>query len=173
MVKQDDQFLFFYYGDDCYSNFFRSEFEFAGVKFFCSEQAFMWAKAVFFRDWHTAGKIANVDGSKRNAPFTCKMLGREVKPYVEEMWESVRYQLMIDVLTQKFSQNLQLYRTLIGTGKLILVEASPTDKLWGVGLAADHPDVTNPARWRGRNLLGNALMEVRDWFITHPIPHFQ
>lgn len=122
----------------------------------------MWAKAVFFRDWTVATDIAAVDPEPRNAAFTCKMLGREVKPYDDLVWRNARYDIMLDVLREKFRQNPELMEQLLATGDLILVEASQSDTIWGVGLAADHPDITNPSKWRGQNLLGKALMFIRD-----------
>lgn len=162
MLVTTDTHVFFYYGDDIYSNFYRSAFTMAGVEFFCSEQAFMWAKAVYFRDYAVANDIANVDPTPHRAPFDCKMLGRKVRPYDEEMWNKVRYEIMCSVLMEKFKQNPVLAEMLLATDDRVLVEASPTDLIWGVGLAADHPDIHNPLKWRGLNLLGNALMYVRE-----------
>ena len=61
----------------------------------------------------------------------------------------------------KFDQNPDVRRFLLGTGSRELVEASPVDDIWGIGLAADDPHAQDPATWRGLNLLGRALVEVR------------
>lgn len=171
MIKETKEFVFFYYGDDIYSNFYRANFNFAGINCFCSEQAFMWAKAVFFKDYITAAKIAAVDPSKKNAAFTCKMLGREVKPYNDSVWQGERFNVMVHVLKAKFGQNPKLMDELAATGGKHLVEASPTDTIWGVGMDVDHPDIQDSSCWRGFNLLGEALMVVRlaNWRDTQPV----
>jgi len=162
MIKTTDDFVFFYYGDDIYSNFYLCNFSMAGVDFFCSEQAFMWLKAMHFKDYKTAAKIAAVEPIKRNAPFVCKMLGREVSPYNDQVWAGERFATMCDVLSAKFEQNPELMAQLKATGKRVLVEASPTDTLWGIGMDIDHPDHMDQTCWRGLNMLGDALMRVRD-----------
>jgi len=160
-----DDYVFFYYGDDIYSNFYRQRFEMAGQSFFCSEQAMMYCKAMFFRDYDTAAKIMAVNPDKRKAPFECKMLGREVSPYNDEQWASVRYDVMCKIVYAKFNMDEQTRWHLIRTGNRVLVEASPTDVVWGVGMDVDHPDILDSTCWRGLNLLGNALMWARDKMI--------
>lgn len=162
MITRTKDYVFFYYGDDIYSNFFKRKFNMAGLEFFCSEQAFMWAKAVCFQDYTTAAKIAAVDSKGRKAAFDCKMLGREVKPYSDEHWSKVRYSVMCDVLMEKFTQNHDMATELLATGDRVIVEASPTDTIWGIGMDVDHPDILDSTCWRGLNLLGNALMYVRE-----------
>src|SRR6185503_16434085 len=94
------------------------------------------------------------------SPKTAKQLGREVKNFDEEIWQKHRLALVVAGNHAKFSQNLELAKFLLGTGHDILVEASPVDRVWGIGLAASDDRATNPAQWRGLNLLGFALMEV-------------
>jgi ribA/ribD-fused uncharacterized protein len=162
MLTRTKDYVFFYYGDDIYSNFYRIPFEFAGLRFFCSEQALMWAKAMYFRDYATASKIAHVDPKPRNAPFQCKMLGRGVKPYNDDQWAEVRYTVMCDILMAKFGQNVELTDELLATEDRVIVEASPTDVIWGIGMDTDNPDILDSTCWRGLNLLGNALMYTRE-----------
>jgi len=160
MIKVTDKYAFFY--TEWPSNFKVADFEweYAGEKhrFFCTEQAFMWAKAMKFGDTATAAKILKVDN-----PMTCKMYGREVENYVEGEWEAVRYEIMRDVNLEKYRQNPKLLGRLMDPmfdGK-IFVEASPYDRIWGVGLAQDNPAIDDERNWKGRNLLGKAITEVR------------
>lgn len=160
MIKITDKYAFFY--TEWPSNFSPANFEwkYAGEKhrFFCTEQAFMWAKAMKFGDTATAAKILAAD-----APALCKAYGREVENYVEGEWEAVRYEIMRDVNFEKYRQNPDLREKLLDPkfdGKTF-VEASPTDKIWGVGLEQDNPAIDDERNWRGRNLLGKAITEVR------------
>ena len=89
-------------------------------------------------------------------------LHEQVRGYTEQTWAATRFPVVVDGNLAKFRAHPALRDFLLGTGDLVLVEASPADRVWGVGLAPDHPDTTVPGRWRGQNLLGFALMEVRD-----------
>lgn len=95
-------------------------------------------------------------------PALTKNLGREVKNYKDEIWKQHRVEIVLRGNTAKFTQNEKLNAFLQATGDKILVEASPDDKIWGICLYEHHADAPNPAKWRGMNLLGFALMEVRD-----------
>ncbi len=142
------------------------------VTFNNTEEAFMWQKANFFDDFETAGQIvAHAKG--RGHPRDVKALGRLVKGYDDKAWECVREGFMAYVNLLKYRQNPDLAAQLKETGYRILVEASPVDKVWGVGLdvqaAAEHARSSIEAYgikpedidWPGRNLLGKALMTVR------------
>ena len=161
MIKITDKYAFFF--KEWPSNFKAADFEweYAGEKhrFFCTEQAFMWAKAVKFGDTLTAVKILDAD-----TPMLCKMYGREVENYIEGEWEAVRYEIMRDVNLEKYRQNPDLCEKLLDPkfdGKTF-VEASPYDRIWGVGLEQDNPAIEDERNWKGRNLLGKAITEVRD-----------
>lgn len=121
-----------------------------------SEQHFMWLKAVFFQDDRTAGLIEN-----NPDPALAKRAGRLIDRYDDKMWSCVRLGFMTYSCYLKYSQNADLRQTLLDTGNRTLVEASPVDCVWGVGLNEDDPLILDPANWRGTNLLGQALMTVR------------
>jgi ribA/ribD-fused uncharacterized protein len=95
-------------------------------------------------------------------PAEAKKLGREVTGFDPQVWDEQKYALVQAGNYQKFRQYPNLKEHLLNTGSRVLVEASPVDAIWGIGLATDHPDAMQPAKWPGQNLLGFALMEVRD-----------
>ena len=87
---------------------------------------------------------------------------RRVRGFSEDRWAAARYDIVVAGNVAKFSQNDELRRYLLSTGTRVLVEASPLDRVWGIGLAEDDQRARSPSRWRGKNLLGFALMEVRE-----------
>jgi hypothetical protein len=95
-------------------------------------------------------------------PKQCKALGQRVRGFDEKVWRDHRVPIVVAGNVAKFSQNEQLRTYLCQSGGRILVEASPYDRIWGIGLTADDPRAENGALWRGENLLGFSLMEVRD-----------
>ncbi len=113
-------------------------------------------KAKLFDDVETLQKIITA----RN-PGAAKAFGRQVKGFNEEIWQEHRFDIVVKASLLKFGQNPELKDFLIKTGRRVLVEASPLDKIWGIGLAADDPKAENPQLWEGENLLGFALMEAR------------
>lgn len=128
----------------------------AEIEFVHAEQFMMAAKAAHFRDRARYELImATTD------PARVKALGRAVTPFDAREWSRVAPEYVRMGNLAKFAQNPRLRAALLATGNTILAEASPYDRVWGIGLAADHPDACNPARWRGTNWLGEALMEVR------------
>ena len=144
----------------CLSQWFSCYFEVEGQYYNCAEQFMMAEKARLFGDTETRDKIL----SEYNQ-MTIKKLGRQVINYDDEKWKAVRYDVVLKGNLAKFYQNTRLKQFLIDTGEKILVEASPKDTVWGIGMDEFHVDVTNPKKWQGTNLLGFALMEVRDWLI--------
>lgn len=142
--------------DGPFSNFDYSPFKYKDKEFFCSEQAFMFMKAITFGDSATANKILECAN-----PADAKALGRKVVGYDDAIWEEVRYQIMLDVCIAKFQQSVPHKEALLQYGAHgKFVEASPYDKIWGIGLGEDHVDAADPTKWRGRNLLGLVLDNV-------------
>ena len=95
-------------------------------------------------------------------PQEIKVLGRQVRHFVENRWQKHRMRTVITGNFHKFMGNEDLKAFLISTGDKILVEASPYDTVWGIGMKEDSPDCCNPRLWKGENLLGFALMDVRE-----------
>ena len=95
-------------------------------------------------------------------PAAAKALGRTVRGFDEHVWVEARYAIVRAGTLAKFSQHRDLNAALAGTETQVLAEANPTDRIWGIGLAAGDPDAGRPSRWRGLNLLGFALMDTRD-----------
>jgi ribA/ribD-fused uncharacterized protein len=159
-VKGD--FVFFWRGWP--SQWFRSPFVAEGVAYGCCEQYMMAEKARVFGDSKTLGKIVAAI-----SPNDQKALGREVRGFDEAVWKSVCRGIVYAANLAKFQQNGELAEKLLATGELTIVEASPVDAVWGIGLAANHPDAVNPAAWRGTNWLGKALMQVRGTLCGVPV----
>lgn len=114
-------------------------------------------KAALFGDQATRALVL-----KAPNPGAAKELGRQVRGFGEATWVQNRFSIVTRANEAKFSQNEELGLYLKQTGSRVLVEASPVDKIWGIGLAQDDEKVNNPNLWRGLNLLGFALMRVRD-----------
>ncbi|MQY20702.1 hypothetical protein NRB20_38100 [Nocardia sp. RB20] len=116
----------------------------------------MWRKAMLFGNQALAREILTVEH-----PGHAKSLGRQVENFDEEEWNEARYQIVVTGNVAKFGQNPDLKKFLLVTGSRVLVEASPVDRIWGIGVAADDPRAQDPGQWRGSNLLGFALMDAR------------
>lgn len=123
--------------------------------FHSSEQLFMFLKAMCMRDEKQA--VAIYDS---NTPNKAKKMGREISPYEPDLWEGCGFSCMMQALLVKFQQHREAGRLLISTGEDILVEAAPSDKKWGVGINMEM--VRAGKCWKGDNLLGEALMLVRE-----------
>ncbi|NTD99884.1 DUF1768 domain-containing protein [Agrobacterium tumefaciens] len=141
----------------CLTQWWDAPFIVDQVKYRTAEHWMMSKKAKLFNDQETLEKIL-----LSKSPEEVKNLGRQVKNYDEAVWLEYRYQIVKEGNFHKFSQNQELREFLIHTEEKVLVEASPVDLIWGIGLAEDHKNATIPEKWKGLNLLGFALMEVRD-----------
>lgn len=142
--------------DACFSQWWPGDFTVDGVAYTNAEQWMMAGKARLFGDAETLGEILAA-----RAPAAIKALGRKVRGFDEDVWKRARLDLVTEGNVAKFTQDAALGAHLVGTGDAVLVEASPLDRVWGIGLAAEHPDAADPRRWRGLNLLGFALMRAR------------
>ena len=156
----NDKFVLFWGDEDIYSNFYPAEFEMEGNHFYWSEQAFMWIKAVTFGAHDIATEILDMTPAK-NIPLDCKKLGRRIKNFDDTIWTAKSYDAMVTAVYKKFSQNPILLQQLLDTNDRILVEASPYDKIWGIGMSEQHADAQDMSKWQGQNLLGKVLMDIR------------
>lgn len=141
----------------CFSQWWLGAFTVEGITYPTAEHWMMAKKAILFEDDKVLEKILQA-----KSPAEAKKLGRQVKNYQDEVWVTNRYEIVKEGNSHKFSQNEALKDFLLNTADRVLVEASPVDSVWGIGMAADHKDIENPEKWKGLNLLGFALMEVRD-----------
>lgn len=144
-------------GAECLSQWLPSPFTVDGVEYATAEQYMMWRKAELFGDGAVAAQILAATHPKQ-----AKDLGRRVRNFDQATWDAQRFAIVTDVSVAKFSQHSDMRAFLLGTGERVLVEASPLDRVWGIGLSAGDDDAARPERWRGLNLLGFALMEARD-----------
>ena len=139
------------------SNWYPSRFFVDGITFSSMEQYMMYQKAVSFHDVNVAAQILATDDVAQ-----IKALGRLVKDYNDNHWNGVRQIIVYNGLYAKFSQNQDLKAQLLATGDSLLAECAVKDRIWGIGLSMHDPDRLDRSKWNGQNLLGYALMMVRD-----------
>ena len=167
-----DNFVFFWGHEDrskgmskvCLSQWFQCSFIVDGQYYNCAEQYMMAEKARIFGDEEVRQQIL-----AEYSQMAMKKLGRKVRGYDDLIWKAKRFGVVVKGNVAKFSQNEKLLNFLISTGDKILVEASPKDIVWGIGLEESSPDAIRPCKWQGENLLGFALMEVRDIISDRPV----
>ena len=143
--------------ESCFSQWQPSPFSVDGDKYYCAEQYMMAEKARLFGDEEVEEEIMNTSD-----PKLMKALGRKVRNFDPQVWDKAKYSIVLNGNYYKFTQNKEMMDFLLSTGDKILVEASPMDTIWGIGLGKDNEKAHNIASWRGKNFLGFALMEVRD-----------
>lgn len=144
-------------GPGCLSQWWPAPVVLDGVVHPTAEHRMMVAKARLFGDEAVAERILAA-----RHPGEAKALGRSVAGFDEARWAAHRYAIVVEASVAKFRQHPELGAYLRATGGRTLVEASPLDRVWGIGLTADAPDAARPSAWPGRNLLGFALMDARD-----------
>jgi len=140
----------------CLSQWYPCKFKSNGIIYYTAEQYMMAQKALLFNDQQVFNEIMQAPD-----PRQYQKLGRRTRYFKEEVWNKHKYKIVVDGNIAKFSQNPELGGFLKKTRDKILVEASPYDRIWGIGMAQDNPDINNPFNWNGSNLLGFALMDVR------------
>ncbi|RLU96837.1 hypothetical protein CTZ27_16535 [Streptomyces griseocarneus] len=143
-------------GPSCFSQWWPSPFTVDGTVYATAEHWMMAGKARLFGDAEAEARALAAGHPKQ-----AKDAGRTVRGFDDELWRRHRFGLVVEGSVHKFAQHPELGAFLLGTGDRVLVEASPLDRVWGIGLAADDERAEDPARWRGENLLGFALMEAR------------
>lgn len=144
-------------GPSCLSQWWPSPFVVEGVRYATAEHWMMAGKARLFGDAEAERQALTA-----TSPAAAKRAGRLVRGFDDAIWERERFAIVRSGSVHKFGQHAELRDYLLGTGDRVLVEASPLDRVWGIGLAADDERAQDPARWRGLNLLGFALMEARE-----------
>lgn len=155
-MRITDKYVFFWVNADVYSNWHKSQFYMNGQRFANSEQAMMYEKAKLMGDREVmTAVLATTD------PKEIKALGRTVAPWDQIAWECNRLHIMTEVCYAKFTSTDALRNELLSTGNRTIVEASPYDTIWGIGMKENDEGVDDPENWNGLNLLGIALMNVR------------
>jgi len=160
-MRETDNYVFFFGKADVFSNWHQASFDFRGVRFNCVEQFMMYSKAMLFGDQAVAANILAT-----NDPKTQKALGRTVKGFDSTVWDAKCMSIVTVGCREKFRQNPSLLSALLATGDKVLVEASPYDKIWGIGLGENDPAAVHPEQWKGKNLLGKALVAAREVLVT-------
>ncbi|WP_297907403.1 NADAR family protein [uncultured Parabacteroides sp.] len=164
-VWQRSDFVFFWGHSDrakgqakaCLSQWYPCSFIVDEQYYNCMEQYMMAEKARVFGDEEVYDMIL-----REYNPMNLKKMGRKVKNYNDDIWKSKRYDIVVKGNMAKFSQNTKMNLFLEETVNKVIAEASPKDMVWGIGLEEMHEDAIKPGKWPGENLLGFALMEVRD-----------
>jgi ribA/ribD-fused uncharacterized protein len=163
---QQTEFLFFWghqpqrdgtTGRGCLSQWWPAPFTVDGVVYATAEHWMMAGKARLSGDDHAVAVVLAAASAK-----AAKAAGRAVRGFDEQAWVAARFDLAVAGNLAKFRQNPDVGAFLAATQPRVLVEASPRDRIWGIGLTSGNPDAARPSRWRGTNLLGFALMNVRD-----------
>lgn len=144
-------------GASCFSQWWPSPFTVDGVRYATAEHWMMAAKARLFDDTDAERTVLAA-----RTPAEAKNAGRLVRDFDEAIWAGERFGIVVEGSVHKFTSDPALRDFLTGTGQRVLVEASPLDRVWGIGLAADDPRAQDPTRWQGANLLGFALMAARE-----------
>lgn len=153
--KGEPQYTFFWHGP--FSQWHRVEIKIGGKAFNSCEQFMMWSKAMLFGDVHSAHKIMRTDSPKEQKKF-----GREINGFNEDTWRMFSGGVVYTGNYGKFTQHPNLKSQLLATRGTVLVEASPHDRIWGIGLAEEDPRAKHRKEWRGLNLLGWTLTRVRE-----------
>lgn len=143
-------------GKSCLSQWFEASFELDSISYPTAEHFMMAGKARLFADQQACERILLAP-----TPDAAKKLGRQIRGFDEARWNAARFDIVVRGNIAKFSQNQALRGFLLATADKVLVEASPVDPVWGIGLAADDPRARDPKAWGGLNLLGFALMAAR------------
>lgn len=156
-MKTTDKYVFFWKSKLAQWNM-QSFVDVNDIEYCCAEQYMMAEKARLFGDSETCQKIM----SSKN-PKDIQNFGRLVKNFNQGVWDAHKQIIVYQCNILKFSQNQDLLDLLLSTAGKTLVEASPIDRIWGIGLSEDEPDdiLNNPENWKGQNLLGYTLTMVR------------
>lgn len=160
-MKAEPDTHFFFWGSSVLSQWHRSSFTLNGVDYVTAEQAMMYGKAKLFDDDEIAQQILETRDARKQ-----KSLGRKVRGFDPVLWDKEKFRIVCDISFAKFDQNDGLRRKLFQTGNREIVEASPHDLIWGIGLDEATARITPVEQWPGENLLGKALDKARDLLVA-------
>jgi len=152
-----EKYTYFYRTQSPFSQWHPALFVVDGIRFNCAEQYMMYMKALLFEDRETGERILQAQHPREQKEF-----GRQVRNFDKKLWEERCKSIVYDGNKAKFTQNANLLQKLLDTQGTTLVEASPTDRIWGVGLLEDDPRIRNRRTWRGTNWLGEILTQLRE-----------
>lgn len=156
-VDGTEEFCLFWGQASPFSSWRASFFEIDGIKYSSGEQRMMHCKAAMFNDEVVAAAVMRTP-----SPWRQKALGRSIAHYDEAVWAEARLDMMIEAVWHKAMQDEDIKEYLLSTGEALIVEASPEDPVWGIGLRADDPLARDRSQWRGGNLLGLAWTAARE-----------
>jgi ribA/ribD-fused uncharacterized protein len=156
MLTETEEFELFWHGP--FSQWHPCTFVVSGVTYNCAEQFMMAQKALLFGDLDIHGKIMLTSD-----PEEMKKLGKQAKGFNKELWDKNRFTIVLTASIAKFTQNPDLKKILMDTELKTLVEASPFDAIWGIKLGANDARALDRTKWRGINLLGQALTQTREY----------
>lgn len=158
---ETNEYEFFWSYDSPFSQWHKKSFHLNNVEYSSAEQFMMAKKAELFGDAEIKNQILSTNNVRKQ-----KQLGRQVSNFDEEIWNNSKMKIVYIANNMKFSQNEELKKRLLETKGRYIVEASPVDAIWGIGIAPDDPRRFNRAKWRGQNLLGKILTQLREDIIT-------
>lgn len=156
-----EHFIFFWASQSPFSNWYKCHFTIDGIDFSSSEQYMMYGKALLFGDQAIADAILGTRNVREQ-----KALGRKVQHFDAETWNKNARQIVHRGCYAKFDQNPDLKAKLLATAGTTLVEASPDDRIWGIGLAEDDPRAKKRETWLGTNWLGEVLTQIREEMLS-------
>lgn len=151
-MKITDKFILFFSKRDVCSNFYPCVIFYDGHEFNCSEQLFMYLKAIFFKDSTMATNIL-----KSKTPQEAKRYGRMIRNFDTLLWDSYKDDIMLEAIKAKYGCCISFRKFVEEYKDKTFVEASPYDKIWGIGLSETDPDATDPSKWKGENRLGKCI----------------
>lgn len=157
--EETDEIIFFFHEYEkygCFSQWYKSPFTVEGIRYVTAEQYMMARKALLFHDYRIFDRIIREEN-----PQECKKLGKLVQGFKGHVWDKCKDDIVYRANMAKFSSNHEIQQILLDSGNALLAEASPYDRIWGIGRSADDPKAKYPELWKGENLLGKALMRVR------------
>ncbi|CAF0855622.1 unnamed protein product [Didymodactylos carnosus] len=154
-ADKSETYTYFWKTESPFSNFHPCTVSVDNLKFSCTEQYMMYNKAILFDDKIIAAEIINA-----HSPRAMKALGRKVSNFNPDIWLENRSKIVSNGNYLKFTQNEHLKKALLEQHGKILVEASPNDQIWGIGMDQSNPRVANRSEWKGLNLLGFILTDI-------------
>lgn len=163
ILQKYDRYTFFWSGP--FSNWTKAPFVLDGQEYNCVEQYMMQKKALMFGDTEIATEIMNTSNPREQ-----KAWGRKVRNFKMDMWAAVARDVVFRGCLAKFTQNKDMHTEIMNTTGTLIVEASPLDKVWGIGLDEKTAAVTPIDQWKGTNWLGQCLTEVRETLQHHQVP---